>query len=118
MRVTSAIWVSALIRRAQAGGAFATLLNKGATEAGAVFLVANDMQGQLSFYGPAPQSDYTSEGAMDRQFECIMETTSAEDIEQKIARERAFDPDIWVVEIEDRQGRIFLVDSDGQVGHD
>ncbi|MBZ0217914.1 MAG: DUF1491 family protein [Fimbriimonadaceae bacterium] len=31
-------------------------------------------------------------------------------IDQRLAREIKFDPDIWVVEIEDRQGRDFLDD--------
>lgn len=30
------------------------------------------------------------------------------EIDQKISRERSFDPDIWLVEIEDRLARSFI----------
>ena len=32
------------------------------------------------------------------------------DIEARIARELNFDPDVWVIEVEDREGRNFLDD--------
>ena len=108
MRVTSEFWVSALIRRSQKAGAFATVIHRGAKEAGAIFLIINDLEGGNALYGPAPQADYSFEGGTERQFECVLEATTMAEIDQKISRERNFDPDIWVVEIEDREGRTFL----------
>ncbi len=108
MRVTSDFWVSALIRRCQLEGAFSTVIHKGAAEAGAIFVIVNNLQGANSLFGPAPQADYSSTGPQQRQFECLMSDVETTDIDEKIARERSFDPDIWVVEIEDRQGRNFL----------
>jgi hypothetical protein len=34
------------------------------------------------------------------------------DVDSAIARQRSFDPDLWVIEVEDRQGR-HLLDEDG-----
>ena len=108
MRVTSSLWVSALIRRAEAAGAFAMVLHKGAAEAGAIFVVVNDLGDSVALYGPAPQTDYSMDGPSERQFERVLDAATADDLKQKIERERSFDPDIWVVEIEDRQGRSFI----------
>lgn len=108
MRVTSSLWVSALIRRAEAAGAFAMVLHRGAAEAGAIFIVVNNMSDRIALYGPAPQTDYSMDGPSERQFECVLDEASDDDLKQKIAREKSFDPDIWVVEIEDRQGRSFI----------
>jgi hypothetical protein len=108
MRVTTSLWVSALIRRVQAAGSMATVIHKGAAEAGAVFLIVSDLEGSNSFYGPAPQTEYGSDGGLERRFECLRDISTVSQVEQKIERERNFDPDIWVVEIEDRQGRTFI----------
>ena len=111
MRVKSELWVSALIRRALSQGAFATVLHKGAADAGAIFIVVNNLEGQNTLYGPAPQLFYDADAPADRQFECLIDAEEEALITQKIERERSFDSDIWVVEIEDRKARSFL---DGQ----
>ena len=84
------------------------VLHKGAAEAGAIFVVVNDLTETVALYGPAPQTDYSIDGPSERRFECVLNEASGEDLRQKIERERSFDPDIWVVEIEDRQGRSFI----------
>ena len=119
MRVTSELWVSALIRRAEAAGAFAMVVRKGAAEAGAIFVIVNDLQGGLQLHAPAPQTDYSLEHRPERRFECILgggggegggdgAATTSDDIAAKLEREKSFDPDIWIVEIEDKQGRAFI----------
>jgi hypothetical protein len=35
-------------------------------------------------------------------------TVTPAEIEARLAKERRYDPDIWVVEVEDREGRSFL----------
>ena len=109
MRITSDFFVSALIRQAGISGAFAALRRRGGAEAGAIFVVIDDLAGRLSLYGPAPQTAY-GEGESERAFTRLHKDdhTTREMIEAKIAREIGFDPDCWVVEIEDRQGRHFL----------
>lgn len=109
MRLKSAIFVSALIRRAQVEGAYATVVRRGAEEAGAVFVKVARLDGTAALYGPAPQSVFEEAFPADRRFCVLIEPGRPEaDADARIGRELTFDPDIHVVEIEDRQGRHFL----------
>ncbi|MGI9365329.1 MAG: DUF1491 family protein [Rhizobiaceae bacterium] len=112
MRVTSSLWVSAHMRRAQIAGAFATLVSKGAEEAGAIFVIVNDLQGEYTLYGPAPQAEYAPDYEGGRLFERVLSTREWSDVNEHLDKEKRFDPDIWVVEIEDRDGRNFLLDKE------
>ena len=103
MRLKSEIWVSALLRRWQAQGLFGAVIHKGAPEAGAVYVMINHLDGTFHFFGPAPGPAYDDEG--ERRFiEDIAFPARLEAIDALLARRRATDPDIWVVEIEDRHG--------------
>ncbi|SDQ88503.1 DUF1491 family protein [Pseudovibrio sp. Tun.PSC04-5.I4] len=108
MRVTSEFWVAAYTRRCFAEGAFAGLRRKGAAGAGAIFIVIDRLDSTYDFYGPAPQSFFAEEKPLDREFECLMEKKSREEIETKLEREERMDPDFWVVEVEDKEARCFL----------
>ncbi len=99
MRVTSDLFVSALLRRAFAVGGFGAILRKGAMEAGAIFLVTRDRTGLSRLYGPAPQTDY-GEGTGDRLFALLAETTEPDGFAERLRKEERFDPDFWVVEID------------------
>ncbi len=98
MRVTSDLWVSALLRRAFSAGGFAAVLRKGAPEAGAVFVVSRDRLGQSVLYGPAPQASYDERKPDERKFQRLPDPSEA--IDARIAREVRFDPDLWLVELE------------------
>ena len=108
MRVTSEFWVSALCRRAAAEGAFAYVVQRGAKEAGAIFVITNNMQGAVSLHAPAPQSFFEEDIPTGRMFEQVVELNIEQDVRDRLERERKFDPDIWIVEIEDREGRDFI----------
>ncbi len=63
------------------------------------------------FYGPAPQTAFDEAQPADRIFTAIIgrETPAPDaDIEARLVREIRFDPDVWIVEVEDRAGRNFL----------
>ncbi|MCV0396159.1 MAG: DUF1491 family protein [Rhizobiaceae bacterium] len=99
MRITSDLFVSALVRRVFGLGGFAAVIRRGSTEAGAVYLLRRSRLGLVTLYGPAPQSSY--EGRPDeRLFHAVVEDGEEADIEARLAREARFDPDLWVVEIE------------------
>lgn len=100
MRVTTDLWVSALIRRVFGGGGFAAVMRKGATEAGAVFVLVRDRLGAVQLYGPAPQSSYDQARPDDRLFVRLDHGEDQATLEARLERERKFDSDIWVVEIE------------------
>ncbi|ODT08289.1 MAG: hypothetical protein ABS58_03370 [Mesorhizobium sp. SCN 65-20] len=100
MRVTTDFWVSALLRRVFSDGGFGAVLSRGATEAGAVFILCRDRLGNVDLYGPAPQTSYDSAKPDERQFSLVESSDDAELIDKRLDRERRFDPDIWVVEVE------------------
>ena len=110
MRLKSGIWVAAYIRRAQIEGAQAVLRRRGADEAGAVFIKVSRLDGTAEVFGPAPQTAFDEARPSDRAFVRTLkaEPASEADAEAYLARQLKFDPDIWIVEVEDRGGRHFL----------
>ncbi|MBS7542032.1 DUF1491 family protein [Ancylobacter oerskovii] len=107
MRLKSAIWVSALLRRANGAGAFAAVRRRGAEEAGAVFVKVATLDGKASLYGPAPPS-FDDEASPERRFTPLVADRPEAEAEERMGKEIRFDPDLWFVEIEDRAGRSFL----------
>ena len=102
-RLKAGIFVRALIRRAEVAGASAFIVRKGAEEAGAVILAVARLDGTCLLLNQArdgkgnlvwarPLGDWGEEAKarswLDKQIK--------------------FDPDLWIVEIEDRQGRAFV----------
>ncbi len=109
MRLKSAIWVAAYLRRCQTAGVFGAVRRRGAEEAGAVFVKVATLDGKAMLYVPAPQTVYADSRPIERIFtpmspQPVPETT----VEERLVREIKFDPDAWVVETEDRAGRHFL----------
>ena len=105
MLLSTDIWVSALIRRAEQGGAFAMVARKGDPRAGAVLVkVVNRRADDVRLYAEALRGDGER---------VWMEPQSARnepELDAYIARQVRIDPDIWVVEIEDRESRSFLTE--------
>lgn len=111
MRLKSGLWVAAYLRRCGVEGAFAAVRRRGADEAGVVFILVNRLDGTATLYGPAPQALFEESKPSERMFTAVLggQTPVAEvDAEARIAREIKFDPDVWVIEVEDRTGRHFL----------
>jgi hypothetical protein len=108
-RLTSDFWVSAYLRRCAAAGAPAVLRRRGAADAGAIFIKIDRLDGTAALLGPAPQSLY-DDGASERRFARLHEdeTIAAAAVEERMRKEVRFDPDLWLVEVEDRAGRDFL----------
>jgi len=110
MRLKSGIWVAAYIRRCHVEGVFAAVRRRGAEEAGAIFIKVNRLDGTADVYGPAPQAAFEEAQPVDRAFSLCLKSRPAPeaDAEAYLGREIRFDPDVWIVEIEDRAGRHFL----------
>lgn len=109
MRLKTSIWVAAHLRRCQTEGVFGAVRRRGAEEAGAVFVKVALMDGTAMLYVPAPQTVYDDSRPIERFFT----PTSAQPVpepavEERLAKEVRFDPDAWIVEIEDKAGRHFL----------
>lgn len=105
MLLSTDIWVSALIRRAEIGGAFGVVVRKGDARAGAVLVkVLNRTDGTARLYAEATRMDG------ERVWMQPQLTDQEQDLDRYIERAARIDPDIWVVEIEDREGRHFLTE--------
>ncbi len=107
-RVTSGLWVAAHVRRCNLEGAPAVVVRRGAEEAGAIFVVVDRLDGTSDLYGPAPQMVFDEARPSDRLFQKVAEGVDAAAIRDRVDSELKFDPDIWVVAVEDRGGRSFL----------
>jgi hypothetical protein len=105
MRVTTDLWVSALMRRVFSGGGFAAIAKRGASEAGAVFIIVRDRLGGATLFGPAPQTSYDTAKPDERYFvRHALDDEAA--LDARLEKEKRFDYDIWVVEIEPGQGSV------------
>jgi hypothetical protein len=97
------LWVSALLRRATGAGAFATIVHRGDKDRGDVLVRVTRARGEAALYAPA----FRPEGPAE------FERLGAEDeaaVDALIAKRRQADRDLWVIEIEDREGRHFLTE--------
>jgi hypothetical protein len=105
MMLSSDIWVAALIRRVELAGGFAVVVRKGDARAGAVLVKVLDRRdGSARLYAEATRGDGEQVWMQPQA------TVSEPDIDRYIERAARFDPDIWVVEIDDREGRHFLTE--------
>ena len=105
-RLASGVQISALKRLAEAEGDFATVLKKGDATSGAVVVKVATLDGKAQSF----QRSYDLvQGA--RVWVTLAEGPEV-DVDAVLARARARDPDLWVIELEDRQGRT-LLDTEG-----
>ncbi len=110
MRLKSEIWVKAYIRRCQVAGAPAVVVKHGDDDAGAIYIRISCLNGQAALFGPAPAG--LSGADFDRRWVSLLgdEFVPEADVQRYLEREARFDSDLWIVEVEDRQGRHFLGD--------
>jgi hypothetical protein len=105
MLLSTDVWVAALIRRAESAGAFAVVVRKGDARAGAVLVKALDRpHGTARLYAEATRMDG------ERIWMQPVASDQEPDLDAYAARAARVDPDLWVVEIDDRQGRHFLTE--------
>lgn len=105
MILSTDVWVSALIRRAELGGAFATVARKGDPRAGAVLVKTLDRRsGATRLYAEATGADGGRIWMRPAKAEAEAELDAY--VERALSR----DPDLWVVEIEARDGASFLTE--------
>jgi hypothetical protein len=109
MRLKSNIWVAAYLRRCQVNGIFGAVRRRGSEEAGAVFVKLALLDGNALLFTPAPQTAYDNSRPLERVFTPLSaEPVPEQAVEERLTKEIRFDPDVWIVEIEDKQGRHLL----------
>ena len=96
------------MRKCNGQGKFCTVAAKGAAEAGAIFVIINRLDGRFHLFGPAPGPAFDDHGDRRLIEELPFPATEA-DVTTLLARRRKFDSDLWVIEVEDRDGTAGLV---------
>jgi hypothetical protein len=118
--LTSEMRVSALLRRATIAGAGAYVLQRGDHDAGAVMVKVARLDGTACVLGPARAADgsriYHPVGPSAAWVVSTPGTVEAHDAPPErdadayLSKRRQSDPDLWIIEIEDRAGRHFLLE--------
>jgi hypothetical protein len=106
MRLTADIWVAAYLTRLRLANIPAFVVKRGDGTAGAVLVKLNTLDGKACCYH---RSFDLMSG--DRTWVVLTQGDEAT-VDASIAKQRSFDPDLWVIEVEDRMGR-HLLDQDG-----
>ncbi len=105
-RLAAGIWVSAYLKRLQGEGIPAYVIARGDDTAGEVLVKLALMDGNARAFMRAFDFQLG-----DRVWQLLYEGTERE-VDDAIERQRGFDPDLWVIEVEDPRGRHML----GQMG--
>ncbi len=110
MRVKSELWIRAYLRRCQAHGVPAVVVRRGDEAAGAIFICVDHLDGTVALYAPAPAG--IEGGETERRWVERLKpaNTNGADVSAYLDRQTRFDSDLWVIEIEDKEGRHFLGD--------
>lgn len=101
-RLTADLWVSAYLTRLRLADIPAFVVRRGDGTAGAVLVKVSTLDGAARVM---QRSVDLMSGA--RVWVVLAEGEDAE-VEASITRQAGFDPDLWVVEVEDRLGRDLL----------
>lgn len=101
-RLASGLWVSAYLARLQAEGISTYVVARGDDTAGAVLVKLATMDGQAVAY---QRSVDLMTGA--RKWVVLAEGDERA-VDESVAKQRSFDPDLWVIEVEDARGRHML----------
>ena len=106
MRLASGVWVSAYLTRLRLADIPAFVVARGDETAGAVLVKLNTLDGNAKAF----QRSFDMMTG-ERTWMVLAEGTE-QDADVSVAKQRSFDSDLWVIEVEDRQGRT-LLDEDG-----
>ncbi|MEX0318512.1 MAG: DUF1491 family protein [Ruegeria sp.] len=104
-RLTAEFWVQAYLARLRFQEIPAFVVAHGDDTAGAVLVKLNTLDGQAVAF-------QRSFDLMSGERKWIELSSGPEtDVDAAIQRQRGFDPDLWVIEVEDRGGRHLLGES-------
>lgn len=101
-RLTSGLWVSAYLSRLRLADIPAYVTAKGDATAGAVVVKVATLDGRARAF------QRSFDLASDARVWVILAEGPEPEVDALLARQRARDRDLWVIELEDRQGRTLL----------
>lgn len=105
-RLTSRFWVDAYLARLRFADVPGFVVAHGDDTGGAVLVKLNTLDGRAVLFQRS--FDLMSDARVWSELASGPET----DVDSAVARQRGFDPDLWVIEVEDRHGR-HLLDQEG-----
>ena len=100
-RLSTELWVQAHLRRCNAEGLFAAVLRKGDLWGGAVIVKLNLLDGTFKVLTQTRDMEGDVAWLAAQQGALLAEADATAYIERQVKR----DPDLWVIEVEDKQGR-------------
>jgi len=102
IRLTAEFWVQAYLARLRFQDIPAFVVNRGDNTAGAVLVKLNTLDGRA-------QALHRSYDLMSGARQWVELSSGDEhDVDASIRKQQGFDPDLWVIEVEDRHGRHLL----------
>jgi len=105
-RLRAELWVRAYLKRLELNNIPAFIAARGQPDSGAVMVKCATLDGQAKLY--TRRFDYEADSDI---WSILTEGPEAE-VDASIRKQRSYDPDLWVVELEARHGRT-LLDEDG-----
>lgn len=104
MLLSADLWVGALLRRVEQAGSFAYVARKGDARYGSVLVKVVNLRTRDVYVLREAQTGETTVWMKP------VETLTEDDLDAYVARQVRYDPDLWVIEIEDAEGRHFLTE--------
>ena len=101
-RLTAEFWVQAYLTRLRLVEIPAFVVARGDNTAGAVLIKLNTLDGKAVAF----QRSFDLMSGERRWIE--LSSGDEREVDDAISRQRGFDPDLWVIEVEDRNGRHLL----------
>ncbi|MEM6324558.1 MAG: DUF1491 family protein [Pseudomonadota bacterium] len=105
-RLRTELWVQAYLTRLRLCDIPAFVVAKGDPHAGAVLVKQSTLDGQGTLF------QRTLDPLTGARTWMLLREGSDQDVDAAITRQRGFDRDLWVIEVEDRDGR-HLLDEEG-----
>ncbi len=103
-RLTSDMWVSAYLTRLRLADIPVFVTRKGDATAGAVLVKVNTLDGRACAF------QRSFDLMTDERKWVVLAEGDEGDVDASLTKQAGFDPDIWVIEVEDRQARHLLDD--------
>jgi hypothetical protein len=103
-RIASEFWVKAYIKTLSLRGIPAFVLARGDDQAGAILVKLTPLDGTSTLYQKGFDIETGSASWV------VLAKSYEADIDAVIARQRSFDPDLWVLEVENIANDAHLVD--------
>ena len=101
-RLTADFWVKAYLTRLRLANIPVFVTAKGDATAGTVMVKMNTLDGQARAYQRSFDLD-TGERVW-----VVLAEGAERDVDMALEKQKSFDPDLWVIEVEDRNGRHLL----------